>query len=136
MTDSEIREKVQEIVCDKLGVKPEEVTEGASIVNDLNADSLDRVDLMMALEEEFKMEIPEEEAEQIATIGDAIRYIAGKLGTTEEGHDEGAAEPQAQPAPEQDSAPPPEPDAAPAAEQAPEGPQPGAPDAEGGEDSP
>ncbi|NLW56689.1 MAG: acyl carrier protein [Firmicutes bacterium] len=70
-----ILEKVKEIVVDQLGVEEEEVNEKASFVDDLGADSLDIVELIMAFEEEFEMEIPDEEAEKIVTVGDAVRYI-------------------------------------------------------------
>ena len=67
--------KVKEIVVEQLGVDEEEVTEQASFVDDLGADSLDIVELVMALEEEFDLEIPDEDAEKIATVGDAVNYI-------------------------------------------------------------
>ncbi len=70
-----ILEKVKEIVMDQLGVEEEEVTEKASFVDDLGADSLDIVELIMALEEEFETDIPDEDAEKIATVGDAVKYI-------------------------------------------------------------
>lgn len=70
-----IFEKVKEIVVEQLGVDEEEVTMNASFVDDLGADSLDIVELIMALEEEFDMEIPDEDAEKISTVGDAIKYI-------------------------------------------------------------
>jgi acyl carrier protein len=73
---SEIEARVKKIVVEQLGVKEEEVTQDASFVDDLGADSLDTVELVMALEEEFETEIPDEEAEKIATIQDAINYIA------------------------------------------------------------
>lgn len=68
-------EKIREIVVEQLGVEPEEVTEDASIIDDLGADSLDIVELIMAFEEEFSVEIPDETAEKINTIGDIIEYI-------------------------------------------------------------
>lgn len=68
-------EKVKEIVVEQLGVEEEEVSENSSFVDDLGADSLDLVELIMALEEEFDMEIPDEDAEKISTVGDAIKYI-------------------------------------------------------------
>jgi len=74
-------EKVTEIIVEQLGVKPEEVTEEASFVDDLGADSLDTVELVMAFEEEFGVEIPDEDAEKIQTVGDAVRYIDGKTGS-------------------------------------------------------
>ncbi len=70
-----IAEKVKEIIVEQLGVDPEEVTVEASFVNDLGADSLDTVELVMALEEEFNIEIPDEEAEKLDTVGKAIDYI-------------------------------------------------------------
>ena len=75
----EIEEKVKKIVVDQLGVKDEDVRNGASFVDDLGADSLDTVELVMALEEEFKCEIPDEEAEKITTVQQAIDYIWGHV---------------------------------------------------------
>ena len=72
---STTEEKVRKIIVDQLGVSTEEVTLEASFIDDLGADSLDTVELVMALEEEFDMEIPDEEAEKIVTVGDAIDYI-------------------------------------------------------------
>ena len=72
---SEILEKVCEVVVEHLGVEPEKVVEGASFVDDLDADSLDRVELVMALEETFSCEIPDGEAEKILTVRDAIDFI-------------------------------------------------------------
>ena len=71
----EIESKVKEIIVENLGVDVGTVTPQASFVNDLGADSLDTVELVMALEEEFDMEIPDEEAEKIQTVGQAIDYI-------------------------------------------------------------
>jgi acyl carrier protein len=68
-------QKVKEIIAEQLGVDMGEIQDGASFVNDLGADSLDSVELMMALEEEFMLEIPDEEAERIRTVGQAIEYI-------------------------------------------------------------
>ena len=68
-------DKVRQIVADQLGVDVDEVTSEASFVDDLGADSLDTVELVMALEEEFGLEIPDEDAEKISTVGDAIKYI-------------------------------------------------------------
>jgi acyl carrier protein len=76
-----IEEKIKSIIAEQLGVKLEEVTETASFVDDLGADSLDTVELVMALEEEFKIEIPDEEAEKLATVGDAIKFISQKVGS-------------------------------------------------------
>jgi len=76
-----IQNKITEIIVEQLGVKPEEVTSEASFVDDLGADSLDTVELVMALEEEFGIEIPDEDAEKIQTVGDAIKYIDEKAGS-------------------------------------------------------
>ena len=73
-----VQDKITEIIVEQLGVKPEEVVSEASFVDDLGADSLDTVELVMALEEEFGIEIPDEDAEKIQTVGDAIRYIEEK----------------------------------------------------------
>jgi len=73
-----VQEKITEIIVEQLGVKPEEVTAEASFVDDLGADSLDTVELVMALEEEFGIEIPDEDAEKIQTVGDAVKYIEDK----------------------------------------------------------
>ena len=70
-----IEEKVQKIACEQLGVSAEEVKLEASFIDDLGADSLDTVELVMALEEEFETEIPDEEAESITTVKEAIDYI-------------------------------------------------------------
>ncbi len=71
-------EKVKSIIAEQLGVKAEEVTEQASFIDDLGADSLDTVELVMALEEEFGIEIPDEDAEKMVKVGDAIKYIEEK----------------------------------------------------------
>ncbi len=70
-----VEEKVKQIIVDQLGVEPSQVTEKAKFVEDLGADSLDTVELVMALEEEFSLEIPDEDAEKITSVGDAIEYI-------------------------------------------------------------
>lgn len=70
-----IEAKVKEIIVEQLGVNAEDVVPGASFVDDLGADSLDTVELVMALEEEFGVEIPDEDAENIKTVQDAISYI-------------------------------------------------------------
>ena len=75
---AEVPEKIKTIIAEQLGVKPEEVTPQASFIEDLGADSLDTVELVMALEEEFGIEIPDEDAEKMATVGDAIKYIEEK----------------------------------------------------------
>ncbi|HJO36725.1 MAG: acyl carrier protein [Pseudomonadota bacterium] len=76
---SSVEERVKKIIVEQLGVKEEEVTSEASFVDDLGADSLDTVELVMALEEEFETEIPDEEAEKLTTVGDAIDYINAHL---------------------------------------------------------
>ncbi len=72
---SSVEERVKKLICEQLGVKEDEVKEDASFVEDLGADSLDTVELVMALEEEFETEIPDEEAEKITTVKQAIDYI-------------------------------------------------------------
>ncbi|MDD5044732.1 MAG: acyl carrier protein [Candidatus Omnitrophica bacterium] len=72
-------DRVKTIIAEQLGVKPEEVTPQASFVDDLGADSLDTVELVMALEEEFGIEIPDEDAEKMTTVGEAIKYIEDKV---------------------------------------------------------
>lgn len=71
----QIFDKVKEIIVDQLGVEEDEVTLEAAFIDDLGADSLDIVELIMALEEEFGLEIPDDEAEKIATVNDAVEYI-------------------------------------------------------------
>jgi len=73
-----VTEKVKDIIAEQLGVKKEEVTDNAKFIDDLGADSLDTVELVMALEEEFGIEIPDEDAEKMATVGEAIKYIEQK----------------------------------------------------------
>lgn len=73
-----VEEKVKAIIAEQLGVKQEEVTGEASFVDDLGADSLDTVELVMAFEEEFGIEIPDEDAEKITSVGEAIKYIEEK----------------------------------------------------------
>jgi len=73
-----VSEKIKSIIAEQLGVKADEVTPQASFIDDLGADSLDTVELIMALEEEFNVEIPDEDAEKMTTVGDAIRYIEEK----------------------------------------------------------
>lgn len=72
---SETADRVKKIVVEHLGVEAEKVTEDASFIDDLGADSLDIVELVMAFEEEFGIEIPDDAAEKIATVGDAIKFI-------------------------------------------------------------
>ncbi|OGX24389.1 MAG: acyl carrier protein [Omnitrophica WOR_2 bacterium RIFCSPHIGHO2_01_FULL_48_9] len=73
-----VADKVKSIIAEQLGVKAEEVTPQASFIDDLGADSLDTVELIMALEEEFNVEIPDEDAEKMTSVGDAIKYIEEK----------------------------------------------------------
>ena len=73
---SEIAEKVKSIIVDKLGVEESEVTTEASFTNDLGADSLDTVELIMEFEKEFNIAIPDEQAEKIGTVGEAVDYIS------------------------------------------------------------
>jgi acyl carrier protein len=73
-----VADKVKSIIAEQLGVKPEEVTPEASFIDDLGADSLDTVELVMAFEEEFGIEIPDEDAEKITTVGEAVKYIEEK----------------------------------------------------------
>ena len=70
-----IEARVREIIINELGVELEKVTDDASFVEDLGADSLDTVELVMAFEEEFKLDIPDEDAEKMKTVGDAVRYL-------------------------------------------------------------
>ena len=77
--NQEIFEKVKTIVADQLEVKPEEISPESNFANDLGADSLDTVELVMALEEEFDIEIPDEAAEQIDTVAKAVEYISEKV---------------------------------------------------------
>ena len=76
---ADIQERVKAIIADQLGVDEAEITSEASFVDDLGADSLDTVELVMALEEEFNIEIPDEEAEKISTVKDAVNYIEEHL---------------------------------------------------------
>ena len=75
MADKSIEEKVKDIIVEQLGVNPEQVTPQASFIEDLGADSLDIVELVMAFEEEFGVEVPDEDAEKLQTVGDVINYI-------------------------------------------------------------
>ena len=74
-----VDEKVKDIIAEQLGVKKEEIKPESSFVDDLGADSLDTVEVVMALEEEFGIEIPDEDAEKITTVGEAVKYIEGKI---------------------------------------------------------
>ena len=77
---SDIEEKIKNIICEQLDVAEEDVVPTASFVDDLGADSLDQVELIMAMEEEFDVSIPDEDAENIATVKDAIEYIEKAMG--------------------------------------------------------
>ena len=74
-----IEEKVKQIIVEQLGVDAKEVTPEASFIDDLGADSLDTVELVMAFEEEFDIEIPDEDAEKMTSVGDAIEYLKSKI---------------------------------------------------------
>ncbi|MGD2216791.1 MAG: acyl carrier protein [Gemmatimonadales bacterium] len=77
---AEIESRVRDIIVNELGVEPSKVTAEASFVEDLGADSLDTVELVMAFEEEFGIEIPDEDAEKMETVGDAMKYLEEKEG--------------------------------------------------------
>ena|SRR5207253_3913107 len=78
MAEKSIKEKVKDIIVEQLGVNPEQVTDEASFIEDLGADSLDIVELVMAFEEEFGVEVPDEDAEKLQKVGDVIKYIEEK----------------------------------------------------------
>ncbi|MSS70657.1 MAG: acyl carrier protein [Candidatus Latescibacteria bacterium] len=73
-----MEERVRDLVVEQLGVKPEDVNMEASFIDDLGADSLDTVELVMAFEEAFDIEIPDEDAEKMVTVGDAVKYLEGR----------------------------------------------------------
>ncbi|MFM2295158.1 MAG: acyl carrier protein [Verrucomicrobiota bacterium] len=75
MADKTIEQRVKDIVVEQLGAKPDQVTPEAKFIEDLGADSLDTVELVMALEEEFSIEVPDEAAEKLQSVGDVIKYI-------------------------------------------------------------
>ena len=75
MADKSIADRVKEIIVEQLGVNPDQVTPEAKFIEDLGADSLDTVELVMAFEEEFGAEIPDEDAEKLQTVGDVTKYI-------------------------------------------------------------
>lgn len=75
-----LEDRLKGIIVDQLGVEAEKVVANASFINDLGADSLDIVELVMAMEEEFDLEIPDEDAEKIKTVGDALNYLNSKKG--------------------------------------------------------
>ncbi|MFT5051506.1 MAG: acyl carrier protein [Chlamydiales bacterium] len=78
VTNPSIEDRVKKIVCDQMGVSLDKATRDTSFINDLGADSLDTVELVMELEDEFEISIPDEDAEKIQTIGSAVDYIEGK----------------------------------------------------------
>ena len=78
MSDKSVEEKVKDIIVEQLGVNPEQVVSSASFIEDLGADSLDTVELVMAFEEEFNVEVPDEDAEKLQTVGDVVKYIEEK----------------------------------------------------------
>ena len=78
VTNPTIEERVIKIVCDQMGTTPDKVTKETSFINDLGADSLDTVELVMEFEDEFEISIPDEDAEKIQTVGNAIDYIKAK----------------------------------------------------------
>jgi acyl carrier protein len=78
MAEKSVEEKVKEIIVEQLGVNPEQVTSGAKFIEDLGADSLDVVELVMAFEEQFSVEVPDEDAEKLQTVGDVVKYIEDK----------------------------------------------------------
>jgi acyl carrier protein len=78
MAEKSIEDKVKDIIVEQLGVNPEQVTLQAKFIEDLGADSLDTVELVMAFEEEFNVEVPDEEAEKLQTVGDVVKYIEDK----------------------------------------------------------
>ncbi len=78
---SDIEDKVRDIIVEELGVEREKLTDDASFMEDLGADSLDTVELVMAFEKEFDIDIPDEEAEKLRTVGDAMKYMHEKIGT-------------------------------------------------------
>ncbi len=75
MSEKSIEDKVRDIIVDQLGVNAEQVVTDAKFIEDLGADSLDTVELVMAFEEEFSIEVPDEEAEKLQTVGDVVRYV-------------------------------------------------------------
>ncbi len=84
-TTEEIDSKIRDIVCAQLGVSEENLTSETSFVNDLGADSLDTVELVMEIEDEFELSIPDDDVEEIETVGAAVDYVSGKLELDEEG---------------------------------------------------
>jgi len=79
MADDNVQQKITDLIVDQLGVDADSVTEEAHFIDDLGADSLDTVELVMAFEEEFDIEIPDEDAEKLETVGDAVKYLNERL---------------------------------------------------------
>lgn len=77
---SSVEDKVRDIIAEELGVERDKLTDDASFMEDLGADSLDQVELVMAFEKEFDIDIPDEEAEKLRTVGDALKYLHEKMG--------------------------------------------------------
>ena len=75
MSDKPIDQRVKDIIVEQLGVKPDQVVPAAKFIEDLGADSLDTVELVMALEEEFGIEVPDEQAEKLQSVGDVLKYV-------------------------------------------------------------
>ena len=75
MSEKTIEQRVKDIIVEQLGVKPDQVTPEAKFIEDLGADSLDTVELVMALEEEFGIEVPDEQAEKLQSVGEVVKYI-------------------------------------------------------------
>ncbi|HEY8991477.1 MAG TPA: acyl carrier protein [Luteolibacter sp.] len=80
MSDKSIEDRVKDIIVDQLGVSADQVTLEAKFIEDLGADSLDTVELVMAFEEEFEIEVPDEEAEKLQSVGDVVTYVKGQQG--------------------------------------------------------
>jgi len=79
VTNPTVQDRVVKIVCDQMGTTPDKISKDTSFINDLGADSLDTVELVMEFEDEFEISIPDEDAEKIQTVGSAVEYIEGKL---------------------------------------------------------
>ena len=80
MTNEELFNSIKQMIVDQLGVDEDTITEDSSFVDDLNADSLDMVELVMAMEQEFDIEIPDDVAEKVGTVGDAVEFIKSSIG--------------------------------------------------------
>lgn len=78
---SDVEQKVKDIIAEELGIEHDKLTDEASFMDDLGADSLDTVELVMAFEKEFDIDIPDEEAEKLRTVGDALKYLHEKMGS-------------------------------------------------------